>query len=253
MYRSGSSTTAAATTGPARQPRPTSSMPATRWNPKRRKAFSRVRIARVLTMSKSQTQIPKPKSEINPTSPNYLWIWGLGFGIWDLLSLANALFHPCGLTLQIPQEVELRAPHPRRSHDVDLRNRRRVQRKDALHPLTKRDLAHRKAGARAAAVHADNDPFEDLDSFLVALANLHVHADGVAGLHSRSIRQLLLFDQLYRAHDISPLDPLGPRSFRISASNSRSSSSSVACSIKSGRRSNVRSSAVLFRHRRTSA
>src|SRR5258706_10400278 len=50
MYRSGSSPTAAATTGPARQPRPTSSTPAMRWNPKRRKAFSRVRIARTLTM-----------------------------------------------------------------------------------------------------------------------------------------------------------------------------------------------------------
>src|SRR6476620_7877856 len=148
MYRSGSSTTAAATTGPARQPRPTSSMPAMRWNPKRRKAFSRVRIARVLTMSKSQT----PQG--------------------DLLLLRDALFHPRGLALQIPQEIELRAPHARRSHDVDLRDRRRVQRKDALDPLTERDLAHREAGARAAAVHADDDAFEDLDAFLVALADL---------------------------------------------------------------------------------
>jgi hypothetical protein len=37
--------TAAATTGPARHPRPTSSTPATYANPTRRSAFSRVRIA----------------------------------------------------------------------------------------------------------------------------------------------------------------------------------------------------------------
>ena len=40
----GSSTTAAATTGPARQPRPTSSTPATCTNPRRRSAFSSVRV-----------------------------------------------------------------------------------------------------------------------------------------------------------------------------------------------------------------
>src|SRR4029079_5553231 len=108
----------------------------------------------------------------------------------DLLLLRDALFHPRGLALKIPQEIQLRAPHARRSHDVDLGDRRRVQRKDALDALTERDLAHREAGPRAAAVHADDDAFEDLDSFLVALADLHVHADGIAGLHSRSIRQL---------------------------------------------------------------
>ena len=45
MWRSGWSTTAAATTGPARQPRPTSSQPATCTNPTRRSAFSSVRVA----------------------------------------------------------------------------------------------------------------------------------------------------------------------------------------------------------------
>src|SRR6185295_6655782 len=45
MCLSGWSTTAAATTGPARQPRPTSSTPATYTNPTRRSAFSSVRIA----------------------------------------------------------------------------------------------------------------------------------------------------------------------------------------------------------------
>lgn len=43
MCRSGLRTTTAATNGPARQPRPTSSTPATRANPKRLMAFSIVR------------------------------------------------------------------------------------------------------------------------------------------------------------------------------------------------------------------
>ena len=46
----GSRMTAPATTGPARQPRPTSSQPATRWKPHRRRAFSRLLVARTLTI-----------------------------------------------------------------------------------------------------------------------------------------------------------------------------------------------------------
>ena len=59
MCFSGCSTTAAATTGPARQPRPTSSTPATCTNPARRSAFSSVRIAGTRVMhgkSKLHTQ-----------------------------------------------------------------------------------------------------------------------------------------------------------------------------------------------------
>src|SRR5207247_1843111 len=129
MCRSGSSTTAAATTGPARQPRPTSSQPATYTNP---------------------------------------------------------------------------APDLRRARHLDLGDRRRVQREDALDPLAERDLAHREGGARAAAVNADDDALENLDAFLVALAHFHMHADGVARPHRRPLRQLLFFDQLNRAHRHPP-------------------------------------------------
>src|ERR1700744_3790037 len=48
MGRAGCSPTAAATTGPARQPRPTSSQPAMRAKPTRRIAFSSVRMAGTL-------------------------------------------------------------------------------------------------------------------------------------------------------------------------------------------------------------
>src|SRR5687768_9548456 len=102
MWRPGSRITAPATTGPARQPRPTSSQPATRWKPHRRRAFSRLLVARTLT--------------IGASGP-------LG------------LLHARRLALQIAQEVQLGAAHARRPHHFDLGDRRRVQREDALDPL----------------------------------------------------------------------------------------------------------------------
>src|SRR5215475_5042287 len=113
MWRSGWSTTAPATTGPARQPRPTSSTPATCTNPTRRSAFSSVRIAGTRVTSDFRLQ----------TS---------GF--------RSAFFHPGRLALQVAQVVELGAPDLGRSRDLDLLNRRRVQREDALHALAERDL-----------------------------------------------------------------------------------------------------------------
>src|SRR2546428_281958 len=83
--------TAAATTGPARQPRPTSSTPATYTNPMRRSAFSRVRYARTLDMKR-------------------------------LLRFS----HPRGLALQVAQEVQLRAPDLRGADHFDLVDDRRV-------------------------------------------------------------------------------------------------------------------------------
>src|SRR5471032_1969025 len=131
MWRSGCSTTAAATTGPARQPRPTSSTPATCTNPTRRSAFSSVRVAgtRVTSAFRLQTS--------------------------DLpLSGFDDVLHPRGLALQLAEVVELRAADLGRPRDLDLRNRRRMQREDALDTLAERHLAHGEGGARAATVHA---------------------------------------------------------------------------------------------------
>src|SRR5689334_22293265 len=111
MWRPGSRMTAPATTGPARQPRPTSTQPATRWKPQRRRAFSRLLVARTLT--------------IEPLRP-------LG------------LLHARRLALQIAQEVQLGAAHARRPDDFHLGDRRRVQREDALDALAERHLAHRE-------------------------------------------------------------------------------------------------------------
>src|SRR5258705_6522627 len=174
------------------------------------------------------------------------------------LLLGHRLLHARGLALQVAEEVQLRAPDARRPHDVDLGDGRRVQREDALDALAEGHLADRERGARAAAVQADDDSLENLDAFLVALAHLHVHAHGVARLHPRPIRQLRLLDLFHPGHFVvsfAPADPKGPalRSSNISSSSARSSASSDARSIKSGRRSSVRASAVFRRQRRTSA
>src|SRR4029078_6801075 len=139
MCRSGSSTTAPATTGPARQPRPTSSTPATYTNPTRRGAFSSVRAAGTRTIA-------------------------------DLPCLLRRLvLHPRVLALQIRQVIQLRSPHPRRFRDLDLLNGRRVQGKNPFDTLAERDLADGERGARSAAMNPDDNAFENLDAFLVAL------------------------------------------------------------------------------------
>src|SRR3954451_19378007 len=98
MCLSGWRMTAPATTGPARQPRPTSSTPATYTKPWRRSAFSRVRKARTLTIASR----------------------GL---------LLRRLLHARGLALQVAQEIELRAADLGGAQHVDLVDHRRMQRK----------------------------------------------------------------------------------------------------------------------------
>src|SRR3954469_2252601 len=149
MWRSGCRTTAAATTGPARQPRPTSSTPATCTNPTRRSAFSSVRMAGTRLTSDFRLQ----------TSD---------FRLHTSQLLLNHVFHPGSLALQIAEVVELGAPHLRGSRDLDLLNGRRVQREDALHPLAERDFPHGERRAGPAAVQADDHALEDLDALLVA-------------------------------------------------------------------------------------
>src|SRR5437773_1691534 len=79
-----------------------------------------------------------------------------------------------------------------------------MQRKDPLDALPERDLADRERRPRPAAMDADDDALEDLNAFLVAFAHLHVHLDGVAGLHRRPLGQLGLFDDFNRAHVLCP-------------------------------------------------
>src|ERR1700730_16701523 len=94
--------------------------------------------------------------------------------------LLGAVLHPRSLAFQFAQVVELRTANLRRPHDLDLLNRRGMQRKDPLDALTERSLPDREGRPRAPAVQANHDPFENLDAFFVALTHLYVHANGVA-------------------------------------------------------------------------
>src|SRR4029450_10076011 len=76
--------------------------------------------------------------------------------------------------------------------------------------LPERHLAHGERRAGAAAMQPDDDAFEHLNAFLVALADLDVHADGIARFHRRPLGQLRLFYQLNRAHVEAPSGTLLP-------------------------------------------
>src|SRR5713226_3836871 len=112
-----------------------------------------------------------------------LWLT-LAFG---LLSLGFPAPHPGGLAPQIAEVVQLRAADFRRASDLDLLDRRRVQREDALDALPERHLADREGRARATSMQADDDTLEDLDALLVTFPHLDRHLDGVARLHRRTI------------------------------------------------------------------
>src|SRR5439155_6338206 len=185
--RSGWSTTAAATTGPARQPRPTSSTPATYMKPARRSGFSSVRMAG----TRVTVYVPGLRCQ---------------FCVLRFSFRPPALFHPRRLALEVAQIIQLSAPHLRRPHHLDLLDRRRVERENPLDALAERHFAHRKGPARPAAMHPDDDALEDLDALLVAFAHFHVHADGVARLHRRPVGQLRLLDHVDTAgtHHLTP-------------------------------------------------
>src|SRR5678815_5649539 len=117
---------------------------------------------------------------------------------------ALGFLHARRLPLQVAEEVQLGASHPCRPHEVDLGDRRRVQREDALDTLAERHLANGEGGSQAATVQPDDDALEDLDALLVALAHLDVHADGVSRLHVRPLGHLGLFGQLNRGHCYLP-------------------------------------------------
>src|SRR5207247_8108929 len=114
MCRSGWSRTAAATTGPARQPRPTSSTPATCTNPTRRSEFSSVRVAGTRTIKNYKVKVPFTFCLL----PSNFYL--LTF------SLPRPLLHPGGFALEVAQVIQLGTAHFGRPHHFDLLNRRRV-------------------------------------------------------------------------------------------------------------------------------
>ena len=183
-------------------------------------------------------EIPTPN---NPTPNQLPDTWDLGVGRWDLLSLSGGLLHPGRLALQVAQEVQLGAADARRPHQVDLGDRRRMQREDALDALAERHLAHRERGARRRRGAArSRSPRRS------GCAPCRLRAPSRARGPCRRTscrargRHLRLFNQFHRGHCSVSC------SFRISSSSARSSSSIAAGSSSSGRRSSVRSNRRLL-------
>src|SRR4051812_44228455 len=85
------------------------------------------------------------------------------------------------LAAEVAQVVELRATHVTAGQDLDLVDDRGVQREGALHADAEGDLAHREGAAHARALDPDADALEHLDAGAVALDDLDVDLEGVAG------------------------------------------------------------------------
>src|SRR5437764_5560890 len=148
MVGSQSRMTAAATTAPARQPRPTSSVPATARKPKSRSRRS--------TDDNSATRANSAKRRAWRRSS------AVGF-----LALA-LLFDARGFAAEIAEVVELCASDPAMAFHLDLIDRRRVEGEHPFHTHAAGDLADGEHLARAAAPPRDHEALEDLNALFLA-------------------------------------------------------------------------------------
>src|SRR3954466_11928364 len=158
-------TTAAATTGPARGPRPASSTPTRRG---------------------SSAQHARPRTPVGrgalPPRP------GTGVGRGAMPSALALLPDSGGLAAQRAQVIQLRAAHPSPANQLDRGDRGAVDREEALDSPTRRDLADRKGLADAATPFGDDQPLERLKALLVTLADANHDPNGVSRIECRNVR-----------------------------------------------------------------
>src|SRR5258708_11177932 len=164
--RPGGMTTAHATTGPARGPRPTSSIPAMCGPSWPRSSRS---------MALQRATISARRGRLRNHHANLL------------------LFDSTRLTRQLAQIEELRATHPTATNHRDICQHRAVCREDALHSNAIRDFPDSEGGADAAAAASDTHALERLHTLLVSLTNTDVHLEGVAGAKRGQRFQPLFF------------------------------------------------------------
>src|SRR5207248_454637 len=151
-----------------------------------------------------------------------------------------------GLALQLAQVEEAGALRLAAGDHLDLVDARRIEREDALHAHAVAHLAHGERGVHVPALAADDDSLEDLDSLLVAFADLRMHAQGVTDAEFRHLaadfrRDVALLHQLdrLRTHLRTSLITARPKTICRQA----------FCRVsRSGRRSRVRATACSRRH-----
>src|SRR5437867_2303567 len=165
----GGMTTAQATTGPARGPRPTSSIPAIRGP-------CSVRRSRSIVLQRMDA-VPLPADV------------GLLFRSarrrHDDTRLLFLNAH--GLAGELTQVVQLRPTHAPATQHRDVRDHGAVNREDTLDTNAIRDLANRKGLADAAAATRDTGTLERLNALLVAFLDAYVHAERVARAKGRQV------------------------------------------------------------------
>src|SRR5262249_12937489 len=108
------------------------------------------------------------------------------------------------------QVIELGAAHLAAAQDLDRVDHGRIERKDALHALAVRNLAHREVFVEPGARAADADALVGLDAGALALDHLDVDEEGIAGLEVRNflaggkLGNLLFLELLDQIHGNSP-------------------------------------------------
>src|SRR5438876_3619963 len=164
MWLCAGKTTAAATTGPARGPRPASSRPAMHRYPASCAALS---------MDK------KAPCEITRRAMGSL-----------LLDLPQASLLDAGCpTSQLPQIKQLGAPHLAAPHHLNGIQFGGVQGKNALHPYPIRHFTDGEGASPSTPTNGNNHAFKSLHTLAVALHEPDLHADRIA---SAKLWQVLL-------------------------------------------------------------
>src|SRR5699024_6737286 len=116
-----------------------------------------------------------------------------------------ALADASSLAAQVAQVVELGAADVTADVHLDLLDDGRVHREGALDAHAEADLADREGLADPAALAADDDALEHLDTRAAALDDAHVDGHGVTRAELRHVGlHRLLVDEIKLLHDVSP-------------------------------------------------
>src|SRR5208282_4571836 len=214
-YR-GSRITAAATTGPNSDPRPTSSTPATSVAPAAQASFSNLSVQRSFfnkrnfaaeAESLSALEVFAVRADLDTESAKHLrrrigekqaqkfdvFVWKRRCAqdkrrpVPTRSLLLFDFLQPSGFALQSAQVVKLGATDLGRSNHVDLVDDLGIDGENTLHTLAKTDFAHREARLRATRPR-NHDAFKRLQALFFAFSDLHQHLDGIAGPKLRNIR-----------------------------------------------------------------
>jgi len=199
--------TAAATRGPARAPRPTSSTPAMTLKPHRKKsrsydnisfeeratgvrmepiAFPRLRERWIARTVESAATLPTACARIRTE---------MLFVAHTLVEIAPPLRDARGPSGETPQVIELRPAYPAIAGDFDPVDTRRMEQERSFDADAVRGhAADGEVLVDATSPAADHDPLEYLDALARPFHDLGVHPHGIAGPEFRNVLKLLLLN-----------------------------------------------------------